>query len=106
MSQHIFRCIFVGPLHLKGLKSHNNSALRNCFEGCFTEAQRALYMAVLEVQKICISMCTTEYSLGDIYTKMLELLGQQLIRLGVINKTGDKNYFNQVRFVGSAVAQW
>ena len=66
------------------------------FPGRFTEVQRALYMAVLEVQEKCIDMCTSKYSLADIYKEMLELLGQHLIQLGILAKMDNKHHFTQV----------
>ena len=53
-------------------------------------------MAVLEVQEKCIDMCTSKYSLADIYKEMLELLGQHLIQLGILAKMDNKHHFTQV----------
>lgn len=55
------------------------------FAGHFTEPQRKLYNATLRVQEACIRMCTTEFSLDDIYNHMLVLLGAELTQLGIIS---------------------
>ncbi|KAK3597488.1 hypothetical protein CHS0354_041909 [Potamilus streckersoni] len=52
--------------------------------GKFTSSQRALYDAILHVQELCISMCTSDFSLDDIYFHMLRLLGIELQKLGLI----------------------
>ncbi|KAL2100707.1 hypothetical protein ACEWY4_002468 [Coilia grayii] len=52
--------------------------------GRFSPAQAELYEAVLEVQMVCLSLCTPGVSLDHIYTSMLSLLGRQLRRLGII----------------------
>ncbi|KAK7097129.1 hypothetical protein V1264_004150 [Littorina saxatilis] len=52
--------------------------------GKFSPAQRELYQATLAVQKVCVSMCTTQHSLDDVYRQMLALLGMQLQELGII----------------------
>ncbi|XP_041359633.1 xaa-Pro aminopeptidase 3-like isoform X2 [Gigantopelta aegis] len=53
--------------------------------GKFNAAQQSLYEAVLFVQESCIAMCTTNHSLDEIYRKMLELIGHQLKKLGLIS---------------------
>ncbi|GFO10614.1 Xaa-pro aminopeptidase [Plakobranchus ocellatus] len=53
--------------------------------GQFTKAQKQLYNATLRVQEECIKMCTKAYSLDEIYTKMLHLLGEELLLLGIIS---------------------
>ncbi|CAG5134334.1 unnamed protein product [Candidula unifasciata] len=53
--------------------------------GHFTEPQRKLYNATLRVQEACIRMCTTEFSLDDIYNHMLVLLAAELTQLGIIS---------------------
>ncbi|KAL3879050.1 hypothetical protein ACJMK2_031364 [Sinanodonta woodiana] len=60
--------------------------------GRFTSSQRALYDAILHVQELCISMCTSDFSLDDIYFRMLHLLGVELQKLGLIptNLTKDQ----------------
>ncbi|KAH9513808.1 Xaa-Pro aminopeptidase 3 [Bulinus truncatus] len=52
--------------------------------GIFTEPQRQLYNAALRVQESCIHMCTTDYSLDDIYNQMILLLSAELAQLGII----------------------
>ncbi|KAI8797923.1 Xaa-Pro aminopeptidase 3 isoform X1 [Biomphalaria glabrata] len=53
--------------------------------GRFTEPQRLLYNATLRVQEMCIQMCTTDYSLDDIYNQMVLLLSAELTQLGIIS---------------------
>ena len=53
-------------------------------------------MAVLHIQETCIRLCTTEHSLSDIYWKMLDVLGEQLIQLGVIKPMESRPQFIQV----------
>ncbi len=55
--------------------------------GEFSYPQKLLYSALLEVQEACISLCIVDTSLEQIYHSMLELLGKQLRRLGVIPKS-------------------
>lgn len=52
--------------------------------GRFTPEQKQLYDAVLATQEACLKMCTTDYSLDDIYREMLIVLGHQLQSIGII----------------------
>ncbi|KAL4230342.1 Xaa-Pro aminopeptidase 3 [Mactra antiquata] len=52
--------------------------------GRFTRAQRKVYLSVLAVQEVCISMCTTDYSLADIYREMLNQIAVQLALLKLV----------------------
>ena len=55
--------------------------------GKFTNAQRILYEALLEVQELCIRECVVGSTLQDNYNKMLELIGTQLQKIGIAPKT-------------------
>uniref|UniRef100_W5L2H5 X-prolyl aminopeptidase 3, mitochondrial n=1 Tax=Astyanax mexicanus TaxID=7994 RepID=W5L2H5_ASTMX len=57
--------------------------------GKFSEAQRELYEAVLEVQLGCLSLCSPGVSLDHIYTTMLTLLAKQLRQLRVLPHSAD-----------------
>lgn len=60
--------------------------------GKFTPVQKQLYDAVLATQYACLKMCTTEYSLDNIYREMLFVLGKELQALGVIpSDVGEKD---------------
>uniref|UniRef100_A0A0B7B652 Aminopeptidase P N-terminal domain-containing protein n=1 Tax=Arion vulgaris TaxID=1028688 RepID=A0A0B7B652_9EUPU len=52
--------------------------------GQFTEAQRKLYKVTLRIQEACIRMCTTEYSLDEMFSHMLLLLAAELTQLGIM----------------------
>ncbi|MCI4395205.1 hypothetical protein PGIGA_G00177810 [Pangasianodon gigas] len=52
--------------------------------GKFSEVQRCVYEAVLEVQSACLSLCVPGVSLDHIYSSMLTLLAKQLLQLGVL----------------------
>ncbi|XP_017576113.1 xaa-Pro aminopeptidase 3 isoform X2 [Pygocentrus nattereri] len=52
--------------------------------GKFSEAQRELYEAVLEVQLACLSLSSPGVSLDHIYSTMLTLLAKQLRELRVL----------------------
>ncbi|CAL1532454.1 unnamed protein product [Lymnaea stagnalis] len=52
--------------------------------GHFNDAQKKLYNATLRVQDACVHMCTTDYSLDEIYNEMLFLLTAELNQLGII----------------------
>lgn len=55
--------------------------------GQFSQAQREIYEAVLEVQQACIQLVYPGgLTLNDIYNEMLTLLGRQLQRLGLVHK--------------------
>ena len=41
---------------------------------------------MLSVQELCIALCTTKHSLDEIYREMLDLIGKQLKKLGLIAK--------------------
>lgn len=53
----------------------------------FLPMHRELYEAVLDVQERLIEFCSLRLSLDQLYTKMIDLLGQRLQELGVISKT-------------------
>ncbi|KZO93766.1 peptidase M24 [Calocera viscosa TUFC12733] len=59
--------------------------------GKFTEPQRDLYQAVLNVEKACIELCTAsaEMSLNDLHRRSCELLRQELTQLGFKLRSGD-----------------
>lgn len=52
--------------------------------GRFDEPQRELYLAVLNIQKACIELCTPDNSIQDIYQEMVRLLANQLISLNIV----------------------
>uniref|UniRef100_A0AAY5F619 Aminopeptidase P N-terminal domain-containing protein n=1 Tax=Electrophorus electricus TaxID=8005 RepID=A0AAY5F619_ELEEL len=52
--------------------------------GKFSEAQRELYEAVLEVQLACVDLCCSGVSLDHVYATMLTLLAKQLRELGIL----------------------
>ncbi|KAM9434135.1 xaa-Pro aminopeptidase 3 [Clarias gariepinus] len=52
--------------------------------GNFSEVQRCVYEAVLEVQTACLSLCVPGVSLDHIYSSMLTLLAKQLLQIGVL----------------------
>lgn len=58
--------------------------------GKFSPAQAELYEAVLEVQRACLSLCSSGISLDHIYSTMLTLLGRQLKRLGIIKASASE----------------
>ena len=53
--------------------------------GTFTQPQRDLYQAVLNVQRKCISLCKAEnaFSLHDIHEKSVQFMRQELLNLGI-----------------------
>ncbi|CCF60717.1 hypothetical protein KAFR_0L01090 [Kazachstania africana CBS 2517] len=55
--------------------------------GNFTQPQKDLYQAVLNVQKQCIELCkaSNNYSLDDIHQRSVSLMGQELKNLGIAN---------------------
>jgi Xaa-Pro aminopeptidase len=56
--------------------------------GRFSNRQRELYEALLEVQLACIQMCVpAELTMNEIYGEMLLLLGKQLQRLGILSRS-------------------
>ena len=55
--------------------------------GKFSPAQAELYNATLRVQEACISMCTTHYSLDELFMEMCQLLEYELTGLGIIPST-------------------
>ncbi|XP_046700006.1 xaa-Pro aminopeptidase 3 [Silurus meridionalis] len=57
--------------------------------GRFSEAQRCVYEAVLEVQLACLELCVPGISLDHIYSSMLTLLSKQLLRLAVLPHDAD-----------------
>uniref|UniRef100_A0AAY4BNX7 Aminopeptidase P N-terminal domain-containing protein n=2 Tax=Denticeps clupeoides TaxID=299321 RepID=A0AAY4BNX7_9TELE len=66
--------------------------------GRFSPAQAELYEAVLEVQMACLSLCSPGVSLDHIYSTMLELLGRQLRRLGIVGgSAGDADALKAAR---------
>ncbi|CAI4413851.1 BGP_1a_G0014690.mRNA.1.CDS.1 [Saccharomyces cerevisiae] len=58
--------------------------------GKFTDAQRDLYEAVLNVQRDCIKLCkaSNNYSLHDIHEKSITLMKQELKNLGIDKVSG------------------
>ena len=66
--------------------------------GKFTPSQRKLYLSVLAVQKVCISMCTRQYSLSELYQEMVNQLALQLVLLKLVpgNLVEDKPKLLQV----------
>jgi len=59
--------------------------------GVFTPAQKALYQAVLNVQKTCIPLCTerARVSLHDLHQRSSSLVSQELAALGFKLRYGD-----------------
>ena len=59
--------------------------------GVFTSAQKALYQAVLNVQKACIPLCTERerMSLHDLHHRSTGLVSQELTALGFKLRSGD-----------------
>ena len=59
--------------------------------GVFTPAQKALYQAVLNVQKTCIPLCTERerMSLYDLHQRSTGLVSQELAALGFKLRHGD-----------------
>lgn len=55
--------------------------------GKFTNVQKDVYQAVLNVQKQCIELCkqSNQYSLNDIHEKSLEFMQQEIKNLGIAN---------------------
>ena len=68
----------------------NSSLLSTCafpLTGEFTDPQRCLYEAVLEVQETCVGLCSIpDMTLDVIYQDMLTLIGRQLQRLGIVKR--------------------
>ncbi|KAI5608677.1 putative Xaa-Pro aminopeptidase 3, partial [Silurus asotus] len=60
--------------------------------GRFSEAQRCVYEAVLEVQLACLELCVPGISLDHIYSSMLTLLSKQLLRLAVLPHDTDHTH--------------
>ena len=54
--------------------------------GKFTNAQRILYEALLEIQEACVQQCVIGSTLQDNYNNMLGLLARQLHKIGVTPK--------------------
>jgi Xaa-Pro aminopeptidase len=53
--------------------------------GSFSKPQRDVYEALLEVQEECVRLCRPDgLTLNEIYVEMLNLLGRQLVRLGIV----------------------
>ncbi|XP_067948609.1 xaa-Pro aminopeptidase 3-like [Watersipora subatra] len=56
--------------------------------GKFSSAQKEMYEAVEEVYKSCLHFCQPGvYSLNDIFSVMMALIGQQLERLGIVTSS-------------------
>lgn len=55
--------------------------------GKFSDVQRDIYQAVLNVQKQCIKLCkeSNQYSLNDIHEKSLDFMQQEVKNLGFAN---------------------
>ncbi|KAN0029107.1 hypothetical protein ACTFIV_010980 [Dictyostelium citrinum] len=60
--------------------------------GKFTEAQRELYEAVLDVNKKCIELCKPGETINSIHLKSIELIDGHLKRLGIINDNNPNDY--------------
>ena len=73
---------------------------RYLVSGQFSYPQKLLYSALLEVQEACITLCIVDTSLESIYHSMLELLGKQLRRLGIIPKSATGIQLLRVSAVG------
>lgn len=63
---------------------NKNSSFDLIDTGKFTGPQKDLYNATLRVQEKCIDLCTTDYSLDDLFHKMLHFLMEELTLLGII----------------------
>ena len=61
--------------------------------GRFSKEQRAIYEAVLKTQKEVIAACTVGTALPVLSQKNMELLGQALIRLGIIKEKKEARYY-------------
>ena len=68
-------CIYISIMYITIFLS---------FKGRFSIVQAEIYEALLEVQKNCIELCSTNTSLESLLRDMLQLLGKQLQRLGMI----------------------
>ncbi|XP_014784854.1 xaa-Pro aminopeptidase 3 [Octopus bimaculoides] len=55
--------------------------------GTFSKVQKEVYNAVLRCQELCLKMCRKAFSLDDIYTEMLAILGCELKALGLIESS-------------------
>ncbi|KAK5584640.1 hypothetical protein RB653_006255 [Dictyostelium firmibasis] len=60
--------------------------------GKFTEAQRDIYEAVLDVNKRCIELCKEGESIESIHSKAIELTDNHLKRLGITNANNPNDY--------------
>ncbi|CAH1776311.1 unnamed protein product, partial [Owenia fusiformis] len=66
--------------------------------GTFTDAQREVYEAVLEVQLACIKLCKVGCKLDDMFRAMVHMIGKQLIRLGIVpESTSDSEIYKLAR---------
>jgi len=59
--------------------------------GKFTEPQKKIYQAVLDVQKKLIAMVKPGLSLPELHEKSIELLTEQMISLGLLEGSVDDN---------------
>lgn len=71
--------------------THSLSARTWPVSGVFTPAQKALYQALLNVQKTCIPLCTesARVSLHDLHQRSSSLVSQELAALGFKLRYGD-----------------
>ncbi|XP_078286475.1 xaa-Pro aminopeptidase 3 isoform X2 [Rhinoraja longicauda] len=65
--------------------------------GRFSKPQSELYQAIFDVQKSCLTLCTPGISLENIYAFMLNLLGQKLKDLGVLQEKSQHDIYKTVR---------
>ena len=57
--------------------------------GRFTDVQRVLYEAVLEIQETCVARCLIGNSLEENFHHMLSLVSKQLERIGIMAEPKD-----------------
>ncbi|GAB1606958.1 xaa-Pro aminopeptidase 3-like [Argonauta hians] len=59
--------------------------------GKFSKPQEKIYNAVLRCQELCLKMCRNTFTLDNIYTEMLAILGCELKTLGLIDSNLNGN---------------
>ncbi|KAF2073740.1 hypothetical protein CYY_004942 [Polysphondylium violaceum] len=62
--------------------------------GRFTEAQKKIYDAVLDVNKRCIAKCVQGESIDTIHRYSVELINEHLKRLGILHADNPSTYVN------------
>jgi len=62
--------------------------------GHFSEAQKKIYSAVLDVNKKCIAKCVAGESIDTIHRYSIELMNEHLTRLGILHPDNPSTYVN------------